>query len=335
VPPVVRVAAAALLAMVHAVDAPAFAWDHELDDLRAAIAHAPVQTVLDWQNDAFLPGAPTNRYFTNGTHLVVRLPVAASGDDADRRAWGFRLGQDMYTPGDIRTAGARLNGLDRPYAAWLHAGVFRESFGRTPGVPAFSRLSLDLGCLGPCAHGEQAQRTAHAIIGSVDAVAWDRQVRGGPGLQFGALVAPRRHVFADGAIDVLPYASAELGNVFVHGALGATMRFGRFGSVAEAGTDPGQILPVNGGGPEWFLFGRIEARAVGYDATLQGGWFSSSPHTVQPAPLVADTEWGIAWRQRRFALGVSFATRSNVIRDLPHTFTMHRWGRVQLAWQFG
>lgn len=75
------------------------------------------------------------------------------------------------------------------------------------------------------------------------------------------------------------------------------------------------------------------ARAVGYDASLQGGYFSKgNPHTVRPQRLVAEAEAGLQWVRPPFALQAAIVRRGNEIRDLPADVGAQSFVRLQLVY---
>ena len=78
----------------------------------------PVST-LEIDNDSLLLGG-ADSFYTSGLRYssAHRLKTAEGW-----RFAGWRLGQQLYTPSDVRIPAARLSSLDRPYAGWLY-GVF-------------------------------------------------------------------------------------------------------------------------------------------------------------------------------------------------------------------
>ncbi len=311
-------------------------WDFGecLSAVREELRKAPTQVTLQLDNDSYLIHG-TDRFYTNGVHLIVRFPLTtqqhASGERQD--TYGWRFGQDLYTPANAGNAGAQLDPSNRPFAAWLYLGVFRETV-LTEGRDAqFWRFGLDIGCLGPCAHGEQSQNTVHRVSGADQAIGWESQVRNGLGVQVNAQYAPLR-LQPTSWLDVSPYVSAEAGNVFIQGGGGTVLRVGRFATPFGAMSAGVPTSPHRGDRAEWFLFGRIATFAVGYDATLQGGWGSDSPRTVDPKRMLVATEWGASYHGHRWSLGYSVATRSTAVEAAPFSYTRHRWGRLLMSRQF-
>lgn len=85
--------------------------------------------------------------------------------------------------------------------------------------------------------------------------------------------------------------------------------------------------------PTMHGFLRAEVRAVAYDATLQGGYFSSNNvHTVQPKPVVGEVELGVVWQERHYGLRASIVKRGSEIRDLSNAIGSHKFVRLQFVY---
>lgn len=326
--------------------------DDAFDDVRRARAAGGPLVTLDWDNDAFQSSGRDGLY-TNGTRLTFRLPSPtlheSTGADGVRRqhrhVYGARLGQNIYTPADTALPPERIEANDRPYAGYLFAGLFRDTYSSAGAGGRYLRLGLDVGCIGPCSGAEHAQRAVHRYIDAQTPQGWSAQIRNEFIVQSRAEYAPGRVVLAPWA-DLQPYAVAALGNAFIGAGVGATVRAGRFnspfaGSVVNAPSREG--LDASGRRDpdrpdryrtEAFVFGRVETRWIGYNATLQGGWFTDSPRTVNAEPFVVETEIGAALAWRRFSIAYSVLTRSPEVSGQPFAMVGQRWGRFQVGWQF-
>jgi hypothetical protein len=130
-------------------------------------------------------GPHTDNFYTQGARVSI-----AWTPDPDRwlareiarllsakfqaQRWGAVVGQDLYTPSNIRTSDlATLQG-DRPNAGWLYAGAtFEAAWSRTPsslslgdgGLPQ-SQLYLEVfgGVTGPDSYGQATQQAMHEFF---------------------------------------------------------------------------------------------------------------------------------------------------------------------------
>lgn len=274
-------------------------------------AQGKAMHVLDIDNDSLLMKREDG-FYTSGLRYTMQALVTETGQ---ARAAGWRIGHDMYTALDIKVKPEQLGALDHPYAAWLYIGAFQETQ-RADGTSI--KFGVDLGCLGPCAGGERVQTNLHRIIHQPLPQGWSSQVKTEVGAVLYAQGALARWTLGR-YLDLTPSAQGRFGNIFTDASLGATLRFGRLNNL------PGQDT-LHG-------FMRIDARAVGYDASLQGGYFSkNNPHTVKPKPWVGEAELGVAWRGDGLGLSASIIRRGNGVRDLSNAIGAQNFARLQFVY---
>ena len=121
------------------------------------------------------------------------------------------------------------------------------------------------------------------------------------------------------AVDVTPTLHARFGNIFTDAGAGLTLRAG------ELNTFPYQSAVYG--------FVRIDARAVAYNASLQGGYFSSdNPHTVRPKRLVGEAELGLVWTSAPYGAQVSIIRRGNEIDGLSNAIGGQNFARLQFSY---
>ncbi len=231
------------------------------------------------------------------------------------RSAGWRLGQQLFTPSDVRVLSDNLNPLDRPYAGWLYGGFFYNVADFDGSELAFG---LDVGCLGPCAGGRPTQTFVHKLFDQPEPRGWSTQIRNEAGvvLRAGAR-APywrlNRHA------DVRPGVSLRLGNIFTDLTADATLRAGRLESSAEAAG--------------LYVFARGALRAVAYDATLEGGMFSDDQvRTVKPRRMTSEWELGLQWYQRSWAWRLSLVRRGNEISGLSESLGRQDFLRLSISY---
>lgn len=300
------IAGTLLIGSAHAGGVGAF-----LDDYRTTFAEGKASHIVDIDNDTLLLTGNDGLY-TNGFRYVHKLTIYLA-DEA--RSAGWRIGQEMYTASNIKLPPLRVGPPDRPYAGWLYGGVFHEVH-RADGT--HTRFGIDIGCLGPCAGGEWSQTQLHRVLNQPLPQGWSRQVRNEPGIVLYADIAPIRWRPST-RIDVTPSIRGRFGNIFTDLGGGVTVRAGRL-----------DVLP---GRSAFYGFLRADVHAVGYNATLQGGYFSSdNPHTVEPRRLVGEAEIGVAWADGPYAIRAGVVRRSNEIRSLPSRIGSQNYARLQFVY---
>jgi hypothetical protein len=342
---------------VHAEDPPRAG---EAAPVGSAAETAPVESetlhrvTLIVENDKF---AGTDRFYTNGFKLAYQRsdvgPIATFFNDAislipaleaEPLAYGFVFGQDLYTPED--TQESRLIPLDRPYGAWLYGGFSltrgsRRKEGEPPPPFLFQdRVELLFGVIGTGAQGEPVQNNWHRFLNVDTSKGWRNQLDTEPAVQ---LYTQRKWLlkvwpfegWVPGA-DFLPHVGAALGTVFTHMSIGGTFRFGwnlgdDFGPVqriASAGMD----MLTTPRATRFYLFTRVEGRAVLYNAFVQGTLFRDDPqrfsindieesHHVEVERFVADLEVGAALQVWWFDVSFTVCRRTREFEEQRDSFT--------------
>ena len=266
---------------------------------------------IDIENDSLLLKRDDGM-FTSGN----RYRLQSWQSDARRAMVSeWRIGHDIYTPLDIKLPAALVRAPDHPYAAWLYTGFSHSEWQMNGSQIGFG---LDLGCLGPCAGGEAVQTRLHRILRQPLPQGWAKQVKNEWGAIFSLDWAGARSQLGSSA-DWQPRAQLRLGNINTDATLGAVLRFGQRNSLPQNAAQFGYLS--------------LDARAVGYDATLQGGYFAKdNQHTVAPKRLYAQAEVGMQWVGQEYAARVGVVRRGNTIRDLPNSAGAQNYMSLQLVY---
>lgn len=228
---------------------------------------------------------------------------------------GWHLGQEIYTPSNIKLLQAGDGPPERPYAGWLYGGFVHRSHRADGSIRSFG---INIGCLGPCAGGEWTQKQLHRLIDQPQPRGWSRQVHNEAGLVLHAQVGtpqwrPARWFDASASL------RARLGNIFTDAGAAVTARVGRLNRLPDEPTLHGLV--------------RLDGRLVGYDATLQGGLFSQGdPETVSPKRGVFEGEIGIAWRGTQFGASLSIVRRGSEIQNLPTSAGAQNFARLLFSY---
>jgi hypothetical protein len=257
------------------------------------------------ENDAVSTFKGTSdQYYTSGLRLGWTSgqdavdPVAAWG----RAIWGdgttrlsLDISQSLFTPRDTQLDPP--NPADRPYAGELifTAGLVHDT--------AWTRdiVSVSLGVVGPSALGEQLQNGFHSVIGDTANRGWHYQIGDQPAFEFLGQRTWRFPVADLGIMDmdVLPAATAGIGDVRDYLQLGGVLRVGQ-GLASDFGSariEPG----LNGADAytavqpfSWYGFAGVDGQAVGYDVTLDGSTFRNHSPSVPKIWDVGEMEAGVA-----------------------------------------
>ena len=324
---------------------PSFAWG------QAPAGGSPGYASLVWENDAFSL-SHTDGHYTNGLRLsylsgedriwhwlaktAKSSPLFPS--DAKLRA-SFAVGHNMYTPEDISDPDPIPD--DRPYAAWLYGalGLVGEN-GRN-----LDLAELSLGIVGPAAGGEEFQRFIHEIIGSPEPQGWHNQLSNEViiqayyehlwrGLQLFKSASLLEKLGTE--FDAVPHLAGALGNAYIFGAGGLTLRVGNdlsadYGPPRIQPSLPGSGIFATSRMVGWLLFVGFEARAVAHNLFLDGNTFKQSL-SVEKHPFVGDLQLGAALvvaRTVRFAFTYVVRSKEFTAQRRPDQF-----GALSLSLRF-
>lgn len=269
--------------------------------------------VLDVDNDSLLL-QKNDGFYTSGARITQQYALHGGSDERLDIA-GWRIGHEMYTASDIKLPPTLIKATDHPYAAWLYGGMFREVH-QSDGT--HWTLGLDFGCLGPCAGGEWVQTNLHRVLDQPLPQGWSSQVRNEVGAVLYAGIAPVRWSPLSW-LDATPGLLGRFGNIFTDAMLDVIVRAGRLNLLPDA--------------PAMHGFLRVSGRAVAYDATLQGGYFSqNNASVVRPKRLAGEAEVGFVWQQAPYGIRASLVRRGNVVRDWPDAAGVQNFARLQFLY---
>lgn len=236
--------------------------------------HSP-QFTFQWENDAFLVGSISDRFYTNG----LRMSYDFYGDDlflktADgnltpmecknkagrihlnqcdeftgemtneavktqvyKVSKGVFISQDMFTPSDIRWGPDEIDQYERPYAGWAQVGFFTTQ----ANSQGYERFEWSVGCVGPCSQADIAQENIHRNLGDQLPKGWETQIKNAPTIQtkyergMQLLSMP----WSDRHI-MKPYFVSELGNINIRSGLGMRLEFPIGNTSEEMAIERGQ-----------------------------------------------------------------------------------------------
>ncbi|CAN5798011.1 hypothetical protein BH11PSE12_BH11PSE12_02870 [soil metagenome] len=281
-----------------------------MDEFRQVQASGISVLRLTIDNDSLLLKRDDG-FYTSGNQLSVRKILNTPSTSV---AYGWQIGQDLYTASDIKLSPGQISATDHPYAGWLYASVFREvSDVNGKG----SRLALDLGCLGPCAGGEWTQTHLHRLIKQPLPQAWSTQLQQEWGVVLSGEWSPGRWAPVS-YIDLSPRVRARIGTIFTDASMEATLRFGQLNKLPEQLAHYGYL--------------RTEIKAIAYNATLQGGYFTNQALAIHPQRSVGELELGYQWRSASYGISAAVLRRSTEIKELSNAIGAQNFARLQFTY---
>ena len=293
--------------------------------LAKATAHAqPDSTAhsgylsLSYNNDTF---TYTDRYYTHGfrvelsrqsfskfptRYLLLRMRKSTAN------FYGISLVQDAFTPSSIKSD--NISDHDRPYAAYAYAGFFLVS----ENIDKKLRLTteLDAGVLGPWACGYEVQSEFHKMIGDKHPNGWEKQVNNDVVLNYS--LKAEKALLAASRGDITAYSELNAGTLYTNAVSGVEMRSGQLRSWSHDYR----------GNWRAYLFCKAQVKAVGYNASLQGGLFNrNNRHALSAEDIerfVPGAHAGVAFSYRGIGVDFGYVYQGEEWKS----GMAHRWGHA-------
>lgn len=318
-------------------------------------------------NDDF--GSDVDEAFTSGVEVIIRMAaeersVSSLIPELDARRvrewWGLVLGQEIYTPALLQTTDLDILRNDRRYAGWLYFGIQGELvYTGSPFLEegyAYLGARLIVGSTGPRTGTQPLQRYWHAFLRDVlnrqrlpeDPKGWGvYQVPDHWGVNLelsheaelfrATLPNPRwaRKIGSQLGVRLASLARVRVGNMWIDGWLGATLRAGLMPEVVfdefslPAGLPDTKALPVAAYG---FVVGRVGASA--YNALLDGPPGAEGPWPERNYAL-ARIEAGFVLRLAAVEFSFRHVTLSpDLAARPPGGVWIQNWGDITLSFAF-
>lgn len=299
-----------LLAILGSPQAYAQALLPSISEFNQVWREGKTSLTLDLENDSLLLKRDDG-FYTSGNHLDMRKTRV---DPNHAISYGWHIGQDLYTASDIKLHPAQIKPQDHPYAGWLYLGAFKEN---EQADGSASKLSLDLGCLGPCAGGEWTQTNLHRLFRQPLPRAWNTQLKQEWGAVLGTQWSPARLTVNSGT-DIGSRFKARIGNIFTDASAEMLWRYGQLNTLSSQASS--------------HIFARAELKLVGYNATLQGGYFNAHQAAITPKRLVPELELGYQYRGQVWGFYASVIRRNSEIKELPNAKAAQNIGKIQITY---
>jgi hypothetical protein len=283
------------------------------------------------ENDAYL-ATGQDRYYTNGLFINFRS-VAKEVDPLKyrKKIWSITAGQTLFNA----QSGAvpNENYVDRPFAAYLYGGVSMHYFGKGENS---TKISLQMGTIGPAALGKPTQELIHNTFGFYDINGWQFQVKN----EIGVNINLQSHVFLyrskNKNIDFSMPIEARIGNTFSGLKSGVLLRIGTLNPFYHSVATNSNIATQQESGlqkKEFYFFLKPSLDLVLYDATIKGGYFitDKGPITYQSQPVVFAQQVGLAYANQRWTLDFSAIFKTKELKEMLQS---NQYGSLNIYYRF-
>jgi hypothetical protein len=317
---------------------------------------------LEEENDALAPGPHrTDQFYTQGARLTTRwdspAPLSSGGG---REQLGVAVGQNIYTPSDIRVTDLDTLRHDRPYAGWLYAAIlwdlvrddapFSLRLGEDARGDGASTIGAEVafGTTGPRSGAGPVQTNFHRLLRDLngsptsppDPAGWDLyQTRNRltfdmaihyefdllqAGARLGGLSAWSGSILA---LRLSPRLRVDAGTMFDAAWAGLEVRTGLMAAPRRT-VRPALHLELYG-------FARADGRWVAYNGFIQGPLLHGVTPLVGIANAVGDLDVGAVLRVGGLEVAYSTLWRTSELAPaLPGARPYHRVGQVQVSFVY-
>jgi len=277
---------------------------------------------FNYENDFF---TASDLYYTQGyqfelvarwlhknpvNHMFLKLKNS-------EQKYGLLFENLGYIPTSIKVAGIQYG--DRPYAATIALKNFMVS----TDTLSKSRLSSSLivGMIGPVALGNEIQTGIHKWIGDEIPKGWHNQIKNDLVLDYE--LAYEKQLFRYRRLAAINLdTKAHLGTFNTFASLGLNATFGIINSPFTSIKNKKKFAA--------YVFAQPHFKAIGYDASMQGGVFTHSPYTISAGGIerfVFENNYGIIIQSRT----LYFEYFRNDISEEFKTGTSHKWGGFKIG----
>lgn len=304
---------------------------------------------VDWENDAFQVRQRniTDRYYSNGIRIAhlsnywrqwptrhALLTLRSNENQRISALYSFAVGQEIYTPRNVKIARRPLYPNDRPYAGYLYA-----SWGVTTTDPVGARRlssSLTLGMIGPVSGAADVQEWLHGALGQYVPIGWGAQIKNDPMISYSVQYEGRAIPRFSPAFDVIGHVDGTIGSLMNTAGMGGTLRIGLFNDYFQNPTGFYRSGGEAGRRFQCYAFIRVSFRTVLDNALLQGGWLNGAKNyyalpAVELHHFYGQTDVGgvIATRQAQLTFTQHLRT-AEFVGALPD-----QWGHLSLLVRVG
>lgn len=277
---------------------------------------------FNYENDFF---TSSDIYYTQGYQLELVTPWLHKNPinhlflelKNSEQKYGLLLENLGYIPTSIKVAAIQYN--DRPYAATIALKSFLVSIDTL----RKSRLSssLVIGLIGPAALGNEIQTGIHKWIGDEIPQGWHNQIKNDLVLDYE--LAYEKQLFKYRRLAAINLdTKAHLGTFNTFASLGLNAAFGIVNSPFASVKNKKKFAA--------YVFSQPHFKAIGYDASMQGGIFSNSPYTISAYGIehfVFENNYGIIIQFRT----LYFEYFRNDISKEFKTGASHKWGGFKIG----
>ncbi len=283
---------------------------------------------FNYDNDFF---SATDRYYTQGVYIDLVMPVIRHSPFSKvlirlskmaDNYYGITLRQDGFTPRSIRYDSLVIG--ERPYASLFYLSHTLASVNKEKMLKLCT--SLDLGIMGPDAKGEEEQKAIHLALDNIQPLGWENQIANDYVINYNARI--EKGLMQKKYYDISLTGEGRLGTMYTDLAAGGLIRVG---FLQPYYANLGLTKQKDQRKFQCYVFAKGNVKAVGYNATLQGGVFRRNSFYTLPEKditrAVATGYLGFVVAYKRLSLEYTKAYISPEFRKGLY----HGWGHCAIS----
>lgn len=281
---------------------------------------------FNYENDFF---SATDKNYTQGYNLELAHPSLKKNPINHlflktknyNTRYGISIEHIGFTPSDFVSPAIQFG--DRPFAS----AIMLKSFTVATDTSKSNRISqsLSLGLIGPGSFGKEMQVKIHKATGNKIPGGWDNQIKNdivfNYRIDFEKLLYRYNSIFA-----INSQATAQVGTLFTNISAGVNVSLGLLKSSFS--------LKKNKRKFQLYLYSQPVVSLIGYDATLQGGFFKKdSPYTIEASKVerfTAEFNYGLILKTS--ILYFEYA-RTTITREF-ESGNSANWGGIKVGFTF-
>lgn len=304
---------------------------------------------LDFENDALQVRSRSisDRYYTNGirisclTNTAHRWPIRHAllaleprSSQPGQSLYNLSIGQEIYTPRNIKEVRRPLYPNDRPYAGYLYIawGLVSTDYSKAHRLAS----TLILGVIGPLSGAAEMQQTYHRLTNQNVPAGWQTQLANNPAISYSIVYEGRAVPRFSSAFDVIGRVESFVGSLMNYTGVGGTIRIGRFNDYFQSATglyNPA-CTPLHRKFQCYASVG-VDLRAILDNSLLQGGWINQHNYYALPAVEMnhfygqINLSGVIAYKNVQLAF-IQHLRSAEFVKALNH-----QWGHISLTFRAG
>ncbi|WP_296636635.1 lipid A deacylase LpxR family protein [Polaribacter sp.] len=269
-----------------------------------------------------------DRYYTNGIFLNYSYLSKSTDIKLVKKIIGWQLSHEMFSP--YKPIAPLKKEHDRPFAGHLFGGFSVKNVFKDHKI---SEFLLEIGVIGPAAHGQEIQEFIHRTFNFKQSEGWEYQIQNTLSLSLNASFIKQLFMNKTHFFDLNWGNNVQLGTTYTAVNSGVNIRLGLLplqnimNSVAyKTQLNASHTNYYNE--PESFIYIRPLLSYSLYNATIQGGFFNNkSKITSEIIPLTFNLEIEMKLTLKKNNWGYSFNYNTSKSKKLRYV-NGNKFGKI-------